>query len=197
VIREHLEQFSTTPSSRTLKISLVSSIVILLVAVPLVINTLEGSGYPGELERTQLGFDSEYIRDCFSSMTEEGIRLFIIGNLADYIFMVSYGAMLFSSVLLVTRRFKENTLARSVGYCVSFLGVLASISDGLENIFIISMALNPIDFPRWYAIPHSLFAFIKFNLMYVTTGWIILALIYLAIKRVIGTTRHPRIKQPV
>lgn len=54
-----------TPPQRTLKITLIGSIVLLIVSVPAIINLLEASNYPGELEQTQLGFDSEYIREDF------------------------------------------------------------------------------------------------------------------------------------
>ena len=185
MVKGYLEQLADKPSSKSLKIIFVSSIILLIIAIPLVINALEGSGYPGELERTQLGFDAYYIKECFSSMSKEEMTLFIKGNLVDYLFMVSYAGLFFSSALLLTRRFEEGSVVRKLGYIASITGVFAAISDGFENIFIISMAFDPSSFPDWLAITHSTFAHIKFNLMYITAGWIILALVYLVIIRVL------------
>lgn len=191
--RGYLNWLGDRPSSKMLKMIFASSIILLIIAMPLVINALEGSGYPGELERTQLGFDAGYIKECFSSMSEEEMSLFIKGNLADYLFMVSYAGLFFSSALLLARRL-ENSMGRKLGYIISAFGVFSGISDGLENIFIIAMASNPSSFPSWLAIGHSTFAHIKFKLMYTTAGWIFITLMYLVVIRVIKPDRVPRIE---
>ena len=161
---------------------LVASIGFLVVSAPTVIYLLELSNYPGELEATQLGFNGEYIRSCFSNMSGADVSFFIMGNLVDYLFMVSYGTLLFSSSLILSRRLRQGSLGRKVGYAASILGLLAACCDGLENVFLLSMASNPIDFPSWLAIPHSLFASMKFDLMYVASAWILLALAYVVVR---------------
>ena len=161
---------------------LVASIGFLVVSAPTVIYLLELSNYPGELAATQLGFNGEYIRSCFSNMSGADVSFFIMGNLVDYLFMVSYGALLFSSSLIISRRLRQGSLGRKVGYTASILGLLAACCDGLENVFLLSMASNPIDFPSWLAIPHSLFASMKFDLMYVASAWILLALAYVVVR---------------
>lgn len=183
-----------SPSNRRLKLQLVLGIVLMLVSIPAVINSLEKSNYPGELERTQLGFDGEYIRKCFSSMSQEEFRMFIYGNLADYLFMTSYGLIFFSASLLLARRFMKNSIGRKIGYSVAVLGVLAAVSDGFENLFIISMVSNPVGFPIWLAIPHSVFANIKFNLMYVSAAWIGIALCFTLVRRILAPMNSPIIE---
>ena len=176
------DQLTRWPSDRRLRAILVASIGLLLVSVPAVIYLLQLSNYPGELEATQLGFDGEYIRQCFSDMSGTDMSLFVMGNVADYLFMISYGALLFSSSLILSRRLRDGSLGRKVGYTASILGLLAACCDGLENVFLLSMASNPVDFPGWLAIPHSLFASVKFDLMYISSGWILLSLAYLAVR---------------
>ena len=180
MIKEKIESLGEKPSNRKLKIILIASTILLFATATSVIRILESSGFTGELERTQLGFDSEYIRDCFSTMTDQGLSRFILGNLVDYLFMASYGGFLFSLTLLVTRRLNETSIGRDIGYIISLLGLFAAVSDGLENIFILSMASNPTSFPSWLAFYHSLFAHIKFKLMYLSASWITLAMLYLA-----------------
>jgi hypothetical protein len=164
---------------------LVGSIALIILSAIMVINLLSASNYPGELEHTQLGFDAEYIRDCLTSMGGEEISLFIRGNIVDYIFMVSYGGLFFSSSLLLSRRLNHGSLIQKSGIIVSLLGLLAAISDGFENIFILKMAINPWGFPGWYAFPHSLFAHIKYKLMYVSGMWIALVFLYVVFRRII------------
>ena len=164
------------PTDRTLKRYLVFSILLLLVSTPAILWLLEASNFPGGLEETQLGFDGEYIRECFSTMSDQDFTIFILGNIADYGFMVSYGLMFFSSALLLTRRLNEGKI-RQLGYIISFLGVFSACCDAIENVFIISMALDPVQFPGWLAIPHSIFAHLKFNLMYITSAGILLLII--------------------
>jgi len=186
VIRDKLgrvyDHLTDTPSDRRLWTLLVTSIGLLVVSAPAVIYLLELSNYPGDLEATQLGFDGEYIRLCFSNMSGTDVSFFIMGNLVDYLFMVSYGTLLFSSSLILSRRLRQGSLGRKVGYTASILGLLAACCDGLENVFLLSMASNPIDFPSWLAIPHSLFANIKFDLMYIALAWILLALAYVVVR---------------
>lgn len=179
------DHLTDTPSDRRLWTLLVTSIGLLIVSATTVIYLLELSNYPGELEATQLGFDGEYIRSCFSNMSGAEVSFFIMGNLADYLFMVSYGTLLFSSSLILSRRLRQGSLGRKAGYTISILGLLASCCDGLENVFLLSMASDPIDFPGWLAIPHSLFANIKFDLMYIASAWILLALAYLVVMRIL------------
>ena len=179
------DRLTDTPSDRRLRTLLVASIGLLVVSVPSVIYLLQLSNYPGELEATQLGFDGEYIRSCFSDMSGADLSFFVMGNLVDYLFMVSYGTLLFSSSLILSRRLRQGGLGRKVGYTVSILGLLAACCDGLENVFILSMASNPTGFPGWLAIPHSLFAHIKFDLMYAASAWILLALAYVAVRRIL------------
>ena len=183
-----INRLAQKPSDRKLKIILIASTILLFITATSVIRLLESSGFAGELERTQLGFDSEYIRECFSTMTDQGLSRFILGNLVDYLFMASYGGFLFSTTLLVTRKLNENNITRDIGYFMALLGLSAAVSDGLENVFLLSMASNPVGFPDWLAFYHSLFAHIKFKLMYLTAGWISLISLYLVSAWIIRST---------
>ena len=181
--KNKLNWLTENPSERTLKRSLIAGFLLLVVSAPAIIWLLESSNYPGGLDETQLGFDGEYIRACFSTMSEEELTTFILGNLADYVFMVSYGVVLSCASLLLSRKLNDSRL-RKIGLTISLLGVLAALSDAAENVFIISMAVNPQYFPGWLAIPHSLFAHLKFNCMYITSGWILLATLIHGVMRI-------------
>ena len=179
------DRLTDTPSNRRLWTLLVASIGMLVVSAPTVIYLLELSNYPGDLEATQLGFDGEYIRSCLSGMSGADVSLFILGNLVDYLFMASYGALLFSSSLILSRRLRHGSLGRKVGCAASVLGLLAACCDGLENVFLLSMASNPTGFPGWLGVPQSLFASVKFSMMYIASAWILLALAYVTVRRIL------------
>jgi len=127
-------------------------------------------------------------------MSQEEFKMFLYGNLVDYLFLASYGLIFFSASLLLARRFSENSLGRKIGYSVTVLGALAAVSDGFENIFIITMASNPVGFPIWLAIPHSVFASIKFNLMYVSAAWIGIAFCFTLVRRMLAPVSSPVIE---
>jgi len=171
MITGKIDWLKEKPAERTLRRALLLGILLLVVAAPATIWVLESSNFPGTLDETQLGFDGEYIRACFSTMTEGDLSYFVLANLVDYLFMISYAGVLTSASLLLTRRLRHPRL-RGMGLAVSLAGALAALSDAAENLFIISMATDPLNFPGWMAIPHSLFAHLKFNLMYVAAGWI-------------------------
>ena len=171
MITGKIDWLNERPAERTLRRTLLLGVLLLVIAAPATIWVLELSNFPGTLDETQLGFDGEYIRACFSTMTGRDLSYFVLANLVDYLFMVSYAAVLTSAALLLTRRLRHPRL-RGMGLAVSLAGALAALSDAAENVFIISMAADPLRFPGWLAIPHSLFAHLKFNLMYVAAGWI-------------------------
>ena len=171
MITGKIDWLNERPAERTLRRTLLLGILLLVITAPATIWVLELSNFPGTLDETQLGFDGEYIRACFSTMTGRDLSYFVLANLVDYLFMVSYAAVLTSAALLLTRRLRHSRLRR-MGLAVSLAGALAALSDAAENVFIISMAADPLSFPGWMAIPHSLFAHLKFNLMYVAAGWI-------------------------
>jgi hypothetical protein len=173
------------PPRRSLQKILICSIALLTLSVPAIIHLLKVSNYPGELEHTQLGFDAEYIRECLTSMDKDEISSFMWGNIADYIFMVSYGCLFFSSSLLLARKLEKGSFEQKIGFIISLLGVISAFSDGFENVFILAMAFNPSGFPQWYAIPHSLFAHIKFKLIYLSSLWIALAIVFIVARKVL------------
>jgi len=53
----------------------------------------------------------------------------------------------------------------------------------MENIFLLTMASNPLNFPNWLAFPHSSFALGKFVLMFTAVGGLVLTALYRLIKR--------------
>ena len=174
---------SERPTEKTTKYLLFFSFPLLIITASAVMYLLKLSNYPGTLNETQLGFNGEYIKSCFSRMSDEDMSIFIIANILDYTFMIAYGTFFFSLALTLTRKLKEGSIWEKIGYSISLFGITAACCDGIENIFILMMASNPINFPNWWAIAHSSFALAKFIQMYAAMGGIILIALVMVLSR--------------
>ena len=79
------------PTEKTTKYLLIFSFPLLIITASAVMYLLKLSNFPGTLNETQLGFNGEYIKFCFSRMSDEDMSIFIIANILDYAFMIAYG----------------------------------------------------------------------------------------------------------
>ena len=165
---QHLIE-STNENGKLRRIAFVS-FIFMMVAATIVITLLQMSGYAGTMEDTQLGFNAEVIRNYFSLMSGADLNLFITANLADYLFMLCYGLFFFSAARLISWNYKKG-LPRSIGLSLAWVGVIAAVLDGIENVFLLSMTADPVGFATWLAIAHSSFALAKFLFMYVAMAW--------------------------
>ncbi|MHA2246885.1 MAG: hypothetical protein ACXADY_18215 [Candidatus Hodarchaeales archaeon] len=170
------------------------SLPVMLITATLVILLLELSGYPGTLDDTQLGFNAEIIRIYFTMMKSEDIQLFILGNLLDYTFMIAYGCFFYSSARYLSWDYQQGSFPLKLGKMIAGVGVLSAICDAIENVFLLSMAVDPMGFPNWLAIAHSTFALLKFILMYLTIGWLILSFV---LNKIPSTSKKINRKVPI
>jgi hypothetical protein len=167
--KEKTETEQSRMKQRMRRIALVS-FTLLICAATLVIVLLQMSGFAGTMEDTQLGFNAEIIRNYFSLMNPSDMGLFITANLADYLFMSLYGIFFFSAARLISWNYKSG-LPKRIGLSLAWVGVMAAILDGFENVFLLSMATNPVGFASWLAIAHSSFALAKFLFLYAAMAW--------------------------
>ncbi|MFQ6088416.1 MAG: hypothetical protein ACE5K0_05905 [Candidatus Methanofastidiosia archaeon] len=176
---------SKKPAEKTTKYLLFLSFPLVIITASTVMYLLKLSNFTGTLNETQLGFSGEYIKSCFSRMSDEDMSIFIIANILDYAFMIAYGTFFFSLALTLTRKLKEGSIWKKIGYSISIFGITAAFCDGIENIFLLIMASNPVNFPNWWAIAHSSFALAKFIQMYAAMGGIILMALVIVLSRLI------------
>lgn len=168
------EFLAEKPSKKTLRYMAGFSFVLLFFSMLVVMILLEITNFSGTLEESQLGFSGAYIKSKFALMNENEMKLFILANIFDYVFMLAYGTFFFSTALMLARQLKEGSIWNKVGYVIAILGIISACCDALENIFLLLMASDPAGFPIWLGIPHSSFAFAKFTLMYIVFGWILI-----------------------
>ena len=142
----------------------------MMVVATLMITLLQMSGYAGTMEDTQLGFNAEIIKNYFSLMNPSELGLFIAANLADYLFMIFYCLFFFSAARLISWNYKSG-FPKRIGLSLAWVGVIAAVLDGIENVFLLLMTADPVGFASWLAIAHSSFALAKFLFMYVAMAW--------------------------
>lgn len=151
------------------RIALVSFPLMMVVAT-VMITMLQMSGYAGTMEDTQLGFNAEIIKNYFSLMSAAELTLFIAANLADYLFILFYSLFFFSAARLISWNYKSG-FPKRIGLSLAWVGVIAAVLDGIENVFLLSMTADPVGFAGWLAIAHSSFALAKFLFMYGAMAW--------------------------
>lgn len=152
------------------------SFPLLMIAAMITIVLIQMSGYAGSTEDTQLGFNAEIIRNYFSLMDSTEMGFFIAANLADYLFMLLYGTFFFTAASLISWNYKGG-LPKRIGLSLAWVGVIAAILDGIENLFLLSMTVDPVGFAGWLAIAHSSFAFAKFLFMYTAMAWTVVGFV--------------------
>jgi hypothetical protein len=153
------------------------SLPVMLISGTLVILLIGLSEYPGTMDDTQLGFSAEIIKAHFALMNSEDIIFFILANLVDYAFMIAYGCFFYGSARYLSRNYRIESIPQKLGSLFAWMGILCTICDAIENIFLLSMTADPVGFPSWLAVAHSTFALLKFIFMYLTVGWLILSFV--------------------
>jgi hypothetical protein len=176
MVNSNSEERKSDHGQRKLRRIVLASFTLMMVAATLVIILLQMSGYGGTMEDTQLGFNAEIIKSYFSLMGPTELGLFITANLADYLFMLFYGIFFFSAARLISWNYKSS-LPKKIGLSLAWIGVIAAVLDGIENVFLLSMTADPVGFPGWLAIAHSSFALAKFLSMYVAMAWLIVGFV--------------------
>ncbi len=169
------------PSSKILKISVIIGFVLSFAVIPVMQYFTQLSGFPAEIFSSQLSFNGAVMKSYYALTN---IELYRFAPSLDYIFMLGYGIILFSSSILIARSFKTSSIIQQEGLIVAISGVIAACCDAIENIFILAMLTDPSGFPDYWAITHSVFALIKWILLVIVIIWILLFAILSLIKRI-------------
>ena len=167
IVRRLLEK----PSRKILKINIIIGFVLCFDVIPLMQYYTQISGFPAPIFSSQLSFSGDLMKSYYAATDINNYR---IAASLDYIFMVGYGLILFSTAVLIGRKFGASSIIGVLSFFVAISGVVSACCDGVENIFILAMLTNPTNFPDQWAIAHSVFALIKWILLFIALLWIII-----------------------
>ena len=163
-----LKQLFERPTSRNIKILIIIGLILCFAVIPVMQYFTSLSGFPAQIFSSQLSFNGDSMKS-FYDVTDIGI--YRVTALLDYIFMVGYGTILFSASILIARRFGVSSKIGQFNVFIAICGVIAASCDGIENIFILAMLGDPTGFPNFLAISHSIFALIKWILLFIIIIW--------------------------
>jgi hypothetical protein len=175
-----LEKLFERPTSRNLKIFILIGVILCFAVIPVMQYFTTLSGFPAQIFISQLSFNGEVMKSYYAVTN---IDLYRVASSLDYIFMVGYGTILFSLSLLVARRFGNTSKVGRISVIIAICGVIAACCDGIENIFILAMLSDPAGFPNSWAISHSVFALIKWLLLFVGIAWTSIVGVYSTFKK--------------
>jgi hypothetical protein len=84
---------------------------------------------------------------------------------------------------MVARKYGKSAKLGQITVIMAIFGVIAALYDAFENIFILAMLSDPIVFPDYWAITHSVFALIKWILLFTSIAWILILWLYSIIQK--------------
>jgi len=180
---EFLNKLSNKFSNKSLLYLIIISILSTFLTYYLLNLSLQLSGDIINPIMSQLSFSGEFLKNQYLYMINYGnIRFYIIAQCIDYAFMISYGILLISISILLSKKFEDNIKWKKLCQYFAFFSIIAPIADAFENLLIITL-YSPLTFPNWLAILHSIFALIKWSLLIIVImGLLISAIFKLLIK---------------
>ena len=173
------EKPPTNTLNRYVLLSAISAIIIYIIIA--IFFYLSGSPL-SKVIPGQISFSGTYLKDIYWETAN--LSYYKISQILDYIFMISYGILLFSLSVKVTRDYPQGSLFKTIGYSIAIGGIIAACLDGLENVFILLTLTNPLGFPDWYAITQSSFSVPKWILIFIAIVYILIAYFYRKIKKI-------------
>ncbi len=153
----------------------------LLKTIPAVMTHSEGMKL---LDMMPMGYNSDYVNTLFSALGESGRSIYLstqipLDMVYPFLFAISYSLI----ILHLLRKF--TSINQSIFY-LSWIPIIAGISDYLENVGIISMLSSYPDLSSFQTSGTNVFTIIKSlstTVYFVSLLIILLALLFLRIKK--------------
>lgn len=115
-----------------------------------------------------------FLSSCDATLSQWGVKgqqLAMLSLGLDYLFMVVYPCLVCVGLLLVAPVVPAQLKALTT--FLAWIALLAGLADAAENYFLIRIILNGS--AASYGVPASTFAVIKFAVLGITLGWLVIA----------------------
>jgi hypothetical protein len=120
----------------------------------------------------QLSFRGEFLRDGYQHMLANGsLDAFRLWQIVDFAFMAAYGVWGVATVILTGRLYPAHNQNREISYLMASAMVVAPLLDTCENLISLYTLSDPLGFPLWLGVPHSLFALVKWGIGAIVLLW--------------------------
>jgi hypothetical protein len=122
----------------------------------------EKTGYPVELLVSQNRFSASGLKSDFAVLVENGtLTDYKIIQYLDLYIMITTAICFGTIALAMFRKISPNSPWRKRGFKLALLFPLSSLLDFTENIVLLIMLENPLQFPNWMAYVYSTLALSK------------------------------------
>lgn len=171
-----LKDFMERIPARRLKILVVAGLILSVFYCLMFEYFFILSGDPINPMTSQLSFSDMFLRSEYNQISN--VFAFEIAQGLDYGFMFSYALLIFSLVLIIGRKFGENSGVWRQSHFIALSGPIAACGDAFENLFIFLTVSNPQGFPPWQAIAMSIASSVKWVLLFTVIAWAIVVVLY-------------------
>jgi len=177
-----LDKLKKKPSDLILLIAALIGIVILLTVNIMIFEKLarEVPGYTiidFEFAWTKDQIDTIFLRWGPLGMTEHATGVYW-----DFLYIFGYVIPLFALIVYLSRRLEDRIA--TIGLYMSLTPIVAGIFDLIENINLLIMLNNPLDFESFVPLIASISAIIKFGFLIVGAIFFLIALVLFIIKKI-------------
>lgn len=148
------------------------------------------SGHPVDYATGQTTFDANAIKGFYRTMIEKGsLETYWYTQFIDFAFIASVLLLACTISTFVARFAKIGGWARRIALLAGVLGICGALFDVAENLVSFVMLSDPTGFPEWLALPYSTFATIKFALLTLAMGAVLIAALLLLFEK-LGQSRQ-------
>ena len=176
-----LEKLKKTPGDLILLIIAAIGIIILLVINMVVFEPLANSGFSYGILDFEFAWTKDQILIIFTEWGAAGMALQANGVYWDFLYIIGYSVPLFALILLFTRKLSGKIV--DIGLYISLTPLVAGIFDLVENVNLLILLNDTLNFASFVPMIASVTAFIKFGLLLVGVIFFLIVLVLTLIKR--------------
>ncbi len=161
-IYEQISNFIDSRSTKSLLITILLSFIAFMHANIWLGILFEETGYPVALLVSQNRFSASGLKSDFAVLVENGtLTDYKTIQYLDLYIMISTAVCFGTIALTMFRKISYDSPWRKRGFKLALLFPLSSLLDFMENIVLLIMLENPLEFPNWMAYVYSVLALSK------------------------------------
>ncbi|KAJ3440942.1 hypothetical protein M0812_12943 [Anaeramoeba flamelloides] len=176
-MKQKLDKLSYTPTTRTLRITLIFSVFLYFLSYFTLVDQIKKSNAP-TIVAHQLYFSGSKLKEDYKIiLSKNGMEFFQNAQTIDYIYMMGYSLTL-CVLCLFSARAMKSLIQKRIGFLMAIFALVGALFDCVENAFILLSIQDPLGFPDWYAVGLSCFALIKWILLIFCFLWLVVSSLF-------------------
>ncbi len=176
-----LDKFKESPKDKLVILITIFGLAIVLLTYVLIFIPIEVAVPTYGILDYEFAWTPERVETIFSVWGVDGITRQTSAIYWDFLYIVGYVSLALGLILLVLRR-SEGSIHK-IGLYFTITPFLTGIFDVIENINLLIMLANPISLSPFNPILASLFALIKFSVLFAAIAYFVVALLMIIIHK--------------